>query len=150
MRVEKEGMSMEAKAFLKQYQEALIDIRNLKAEAEELESMAMSITVGTDGERVQTSGKQDRMAELAAKIADIEIDIVNRRTDALKILQDVGRVIAAVDDKDCRQLLHRRYIENNTWEQIAVSMNYTYRWITKLHGRSLLKVAELLQNKKSS
>ena len=36
---------MEAKTFLKQYQEALVDVRNLEAETEELETIALSITV---------------------------------------------------------------------------------------------------------
>lgn len=135
---------MEAKEFLRQYQEALIDIRNLEAEAEELENMAMSITVGTDGERVQSSSRQDRMAELATKIADIEIDIMSRRTEALRTLQAVGKVIAAVENKNYRQLLHRRYIEGNTWERIAVAMQHNYRWILRMHGRALEKIEEIL------
>lgn len=143
-------MPVEAKEFLRQYQEALTDIRNLEAEAEEIESLAMSITVSTDGERVQSSGKKDRMADLAAKVADLEMEIMDMRTDALNILQKVERTIAQVNDRDYRQLLHMRYIEKRTWERIAVEMNYTYRWITRLHGKALVVVQEMLDLQKSS
>ena len=141
---------MEAKEFLRQYQEALTDIRNLEAEAEEIESLAMSMTVSTDGERVQSSGKKDRMADLVAKVADLEMEIMEMRTDALNRLRAVERIIAQVENKDYRQLLHRRYIEQNTWERIAVEMNYTYRWITRLHGKALVVVQEMLDLQKSS
>lgn len=137
---------MDIKKILSQYQEALVDIRNLEAEAEELETMATSITVSTDGERVQSSGRSDSMAELATEIADIEIDIMNRRTDAIKKLRGVGKLIAAVENKNYRQLLHRRYIEGNTWERIAVEMDISYQWVCKLHGKALLEIEKILRS----
>lgn len=135
---------MEAKEFLRQYQEALTDIRNLEAEAEEIESLAMSMTVSTDGERVQSSRKKDRMAELATKVADLEMDIMGSRTTALEKLKKIRMVIHQVENKDYRQLLHRRYIEGDTWEKIAVSMGFNYRWVLRLHGRALKEITEII------
>ncbi len=136
---------MEAKEYLRQYQEALTDIRNLEAEAEEIESMAMSMTVRTDGERVQSSGRKDRMADLAAKVADLEMEIMDMRTDALHKLQAVERTIGQVEDKDYRQLLHMRYIEKRTWEEIAVSLKKSWRWTCSLHGKALQSVQEIIE-----
>lgn len=137
---------METKEFLRQYQSILIDIRNLEAEALELEEMALSITVNTENERVQSSGSGDSMASLVAKICDMKIMIMEKRSLALDKLQQIERVIASVENKDYKQLLHRRYIEGNTWEMIAVEMNYSYRWITAMHGRAL-KVAKDIMEK---
>ena len=138
-------MHMEAKEFLRQYQNTLIDIRNMEAEALELEEMALSITVNTENERVQSSGSGDSMASLVAKICDMKIMIMEKRSLALDKLQQVERVIAEVENKDYRQLLHRRYIEGNTWEKIAVEMNYSYQWICKLHGRALPEIERILK-----
>lgn len=138
-------MPVEAKEFLRQYQDALVDIRNLEAEAEEIETLAMSITVSTDGDRVQSSGKKDRMADLAAKVADLEMEIMDMRTDALNVLQIVERIIAQVEDKDYRQLLHMRYIEKRTWEEIAVSLKKSWRWTCSLHGKALQAVQEIIE-----
>lgn len=141
---EKGAMPVEAKEFLNQYRNALITIRNLEAEAEELELLAMNTTISIDGERVQSSGRKDRMAELAAKLADIEIELMDKRTEALSIMRKVGQVIASVENPDYRQLLHMRYVERHTWEEIAVGMHRNYRWILRLHGRALENVAEIL------
>lgn len=139
-------MPMEVKEFLRQYQDALTDIRNLEAEAEELESMAMSITMSTDGERVQSSGRQDKMAELAAKVADLELEIMGLRTDALHKLREVEQVIRQVDNKEYRKILHMRYIEKNTWEQIAVQTSRSYQWVCRLHGRALKDIEKVLKS----
>lgn len=91
-------MPVGAKEFLNQYRNALITIRNL--EAEELETLAMKATISVDGERVQSSGRKDRMAELAAKLADIEIELMDKRTEALSIMRKVGQVIASVENPE--------------------------------------------------
>lgn len=137
-------MPVEAKEFLNQYKNALIIIRNLEAEAEELETLATKTTIGTNDERVQSSGRKDRMAELAAKLADIRIELMDKRTEALSTMRKIGRVIASVENPDYRRLLHMRYIERHTWEEIAVEMHRNYRWILRLHGRALETVTEIL------
>lgn len=137
-------MPVEAKEFLNQYKNALIIIRNLEAEAEELETLATKTTIGTNDERVQSSGRKDRMAKLAAKLADIRIELMDKRTEALSTMRKIGRVIASVENPDYRRLLHMRYIERHTWEEIAVEMHRNYRWILRLHGRALETVTEIL------
>ena len=140
---------MEAKQFLKQYQNILTDIRILEAQKLELENLAMSVTVSTDGERVQSSGRKDRMAELAVKIADAEREIVEQRTQAFHKLREIEQVIAQVKTSDYRKILHMRYIENQTWGKIAVSLNCSYQWVCKLHGRALLETEKVLKVDKS-
>lgn len=140
---------MEAKQFLKQYQNILTDIRILEAQKLELENLAMSVTVSADGERVQSSGRKDRMAELAVKIADAEREIVEQRTQAFHKLREIEQVIAQVKTSDYRKILHMRYIENQTWGKIAVSLNCSYQWVCKLHGRALLETEKVLKVDKS-
>ena len=149
---------------MRQYQEALTDIRNLEAEAEEIESLAMSITShpeivrvkcgkGKDGkdkfeeqvmDQVQSSGRKDRMADLATRVADLELEIMGLRTDALNLLREVERIISQVEDRDYRQLLHMRYIEKRTWEEIAVSLKKSWRWTCSLHGKALQIIQEII------
>lgn len=150
---------------MRQYQEALTDIRNLEAEAEEIESMAMSMTshpemvsvkCGKDKDgkdkfeeqvmdQVQSSSRKDRMADLATRVADLELEIMGLRSQALGKLKLVEEVIAAVDNRDYRQLLHRRYIEGNNWKQISTAMGYSCQHIYRKHGWALQKVREILK-----
>lgn len=140
---------MEAKQFLEQYQNLLTDIRNLESQKLELENLAMGITVSTDGERVQSSGRLDRMAELAVKIADAEREIMEQRTQAFHKLREIERVIGGIENSDYRKILHMRYVENQTWGRIAAALYYSYQWACELHGRALSEVEKILKVDKS-
>lgn len=136
---------MEGKDFLQQYQQVLTDIRNLEAEAKEVENLAMSSTLCIDRERVQSFGRQDRMAELATKVVDIEHQILVERMQALDTLKSVREVIQEIENKNYRRLLYQKYIEDHTWEQIAEEMSYSVKHIYKMHGRALQEVNNYLE-----
>lgn len=51
-------------------------------------------------------------------------------------------LIGKVDDESSRCVLYRYYILIQTWEQIAVDMNYTIRRIYQLHGQALKNLEE--------
>ncbi|MEY8367560.1 DUF1492 domain-containing protein [Anaerovoracaceae bacterium 42-11] len=135
---------MEAKQFLEQYQNILTDIRNLEAQKLELENLAMGVTVSADGERVQSSGRKDRMAELAVKIADAEREIIEQRTQAFYKLREIEEAIKAVPDGRQQQILHMRYVERKKWEEIAVDLGIDYRWTLRLHGKALKKIEDFI------
>lgn len=136
---------MEAKQFLEQYQNLLTDIRNLESQKLELENLAMGITVSTDGERVQSSGRPDRMAELAVKIADAEREIMEQRTQAFHKLREIEAVIKQIPYERQRIVLHMRYIERKNWEPIAEDLEITLRTIHRVHGRALNSVRKILE-----
>ena len=50
------------------------------------------------------------MAELAAKLADIEIEFMDKRTEALSTMRKIGRVTAGVGNPDFRWLYFSRKI----------------------------------------
>ena len=137
---------MNAKEYLRQYEDALADIRNIEAELEELEDMGMSITVNADGERVQSSGSQDAIGSLVAKICDMRIELMDKRSDALDKMHRIQKTINRVENKDYRQILHMRYIEKATWERIAVALDRSYQWVCRLHGRALNEVDRLIKS----
>ena len=47
------------------------------------------------------------------------------------------RKIDSIEDEEYYSILFSRYIEKKTFEVIATEMNYSYRNITRLHGRAL-------------
>lgn len=135
---------MTAKTFLNQYQQSIITIKNLEAEAKQLEELALSCTIPTDREKIQASGLKDRIATLIVQATDLRFKIVDNRSEAIKKLQEVERVIACVKNKEQRQILHMRYIENKRWEEIATEMYFSYKWVCTLHGRALLEVEQII------
>ena len=73
---------------------------------------------------------------------------INQDIDRLVDLKrDIVEVIKAVNNSEYQILLERRYLCFHPWEQIAVDMHYSGKWIQKLHDRSLDMVEEILKVK---
>lgn len=86
---------------------------------------------------VQGGSHHDSMADIVAKCIDKEREI-NKQTDGLidlrhKIIGEINQL----SDPVHIELLFKRYVEYKTWEQIAVEMGYTIRWVYSLHGSAL-------------
>ncbi len=138
---------MTAKQYLRQVRR-LDDIVNAKLEqVTELRSLATKMTSTPRLDAVQSSGEQDKISAVVAKIVDLEHDI-NRTVDELIDLKAEAIVmIDSIPNDDYRLLLTLRYLNFKTWEQIAVDMNYSYQWVHVLHSRALINFGEMFPEK---
>lgn len=141
----------DAKRYLQQIR--LYDSRiNAKlAERDRLKDMLTKITPTLLDEAVSGGfGSQDKLSDAVAKIVDLEAEI-DREVDAfLDARQTVSKTLDKIDDTNQFNILHQRYVQGKTLEQVAVSMGYTYRWICSMHGRALQTVEKILKSEKSS
>ena len=59
--------------------------------------------------------------------------------------QEIVDTINLVPDPNCMTLLFLRYINLLTWEEVAVCMGYSYRWVAgALHDKSLGMIDEII------
>lgn len=100
--------------------------------------------VNYEGERVQSSNTMDR-TDLICKIVDFEIELKEYIKQLIDLKKEIMQTIDKLDEADLIKLLYLRYFDFKTWEEIAITMNYSYRWILKLHGISLQKIEKILQ-----
>ena len=113
-----------------------------------LKDSLLRITPTLKEDVVTGSCSQDRMATTIAKIVDLEKEI-NEKVDALIDRKaQVIRLLEKVRNPDYLQILQRRYVELESFEEIAAEMHYTYRWICKLHGRALQAFSKVLEKEK--
>ena len=136
---------MTPKEYLQQYRDAAKRARAALDHLDELRSMATRITPNYGGEGGGTHQTGDKLGAAVARIIDAE----NRVSDELEMLEaiehEVLNTILRVKDATLSTLLYERYINGKTWEQIAVDMHYSYRGVTKMHGRALLAVKECIE-----
>lgn len=52
-------------------------------------------------------------------------------------MEEIKQFIAQLDDALLEDILIRRYIQHQRWEQIAVALRYTWRNIHTLHIKAL-------------
>jgi len=131
---------MTAKAYLAQAYR--IDQR-INSKLEQLSSLRELSTKATATfSDVPPSGTRNvhRMEDVICKIIMLE-DEINAEIDRLVDLKrDIHAVIGEVQDLEYQTLLELRYLCFKTWEQIAVLMNYSTKYLFDLHARALREV----------
>lgn len=71
--------------------------------------------------------------------------LLRRKIEELHAVKaEIESVIERVPDERYRRLLRGRYLEQHTWERLAVDMNYSYMQVCRLHGRALSEVERML------
>ena len=134
---------MTTKSYLGQIERLDRMIQNKLSEIYQLKTMACSVTVSNDGERVQNSGDKDRMGSAVARIVDLE-----RETDSLvdsfvRKRKKIVEQIDSIEDVDYYHVLSMRYVSRDTFESIAEKTNWSIRKVFTLHGKALLEFERL-------
>ncbi len=138
-----------AKAFLKQYGKIERVLANKVIEKQRWEDIARSVTASPDGERVQSSGKPNKMADAVARIVDIEkeIDGVTAQLDQTR--KDILCVIERLPTKEY-DVLHKCYIQGMTNGEIAELAGRGYSWAAMNKFRGEIKVQQMLEARDSA
>lgn len=134
---------MTAKEYLNQYRNAYREIQAKVDQIARLRDLVMHTTSAPAGDRVQSS-PENKLERIVAKIADMEAEVdeeIDRLADKRR---EVQAVIEKVPNHAQREVLIRRYMVGQKWEEIAVELDYHYRWVLELHGRALPVVESIL------
>lgn len=150
---------MKAQAFLEQLETLDTIIGNKLAEREHWRSIALGITGSTEGERVQSSGSQQKMADAIDRYVDIgkEIDeTIDRLTDKkLEVIRLLDKL--AFVNRRHYDILHKMYVGHVVTKPdgtfATIRMDFTdyanlygksYSWATTVHGRALQNFQRIL------
>ena len=139
---------MEAKKFLEQIKKLDCLIENKQIEAYQWKTLAMSTTAKTDGERVQSAGSQQKMADAVSKYVDLEREVneaIDKLVDAKK---DVIEVIEQLNPAEY-DVLHKMYIQHIAMENVAIIKGKSYAWVKRMHKRALCHVQEILDEREA-
>lgn len=137
---------MTAKEYLNQVRNLESKMKILKEEIDTLREMVVSTGASQQGERVLSSGTQDKMAETICKINEKECEWNDLMREFALARANVIINIQKLNNPEYEQILYKRYCQSKKWEEIALEMNYTYQWVCKLHGRALLELDKVLNN----
>ena len=135
---------IDAKAYLRQIK--LYDTR-INMKIDELEALKASLTKITPTLRddaVSSSGSQDKLGDAVAKMVDLRNEINADIDSFVDAKRKVGATIDKIDDPDQLQVIHRRYVLYESFEQIACEMCMTYRNVCYIHGKALQTVSAIL------
>lgn len=138
---------MTAKEYLSKAYTIQQRIKRLQKQREELRSDLYSVkSPSFDPNKVQTSIKGDKMAELVARVDELESDIVDELNGLIEAKQDISDHIERLQNERYKQLLFDRYILCHKFERIAADRDKGIRWIYRMHGNALKAFEKVLND----
>lgn len=135
---------LDVKEFLKQPERLDLRIKNKLIEKQQWKEIALGITANMDGERVQSTGAKSKMAEAVIKCVDMEAEIDSLVDELIDTKKEVIQTIERLDSATEYNVLHMRYIQYLSLQDIADHYNRDYGWVTTTHGRALKSVQNIL------
>lgn len=137
---------MKAQEYIRQYKKQQSIIANCWAEVERWKDIALSITANPGGERVQSSGSKQKMADAVVSYSDIETEIKLRIARANEIQCELLYTIAQLKESEY-DVLHKLYIQDMTFKEVAASKDKSVSWVTSKHGNALANLQMILDDR---
>ena len=135
---------IDAKTYLRQVELLDSKIRNKLIERQQWQDIALGITASMGGERVQSSGSQQKMATAVERCVDMETEINCLVDELIDTKRKVIATIETLNSPTEYNILHKRYIQFLTLQEIADDYDKEYSWATTTHGRALKNVQNIL------
>lgn len=123
------------KEYLKGYIYSMRKAQRLKEQIDELRSQQMFPSVNHDG--MSQGNAHSDLSGYMAKLDALIMQLEHEQATAVRQYKEIHDRIHKMQDGAEKEVLIRRYLMGRTWEQIAVEMDYNYRWVLRLHGRAL-------------
>lgn len=139
---------MRAKEYLGQFGRYEDKIQRKLAEVYRNRVLAENITVAFGADRVQTSGSGDRISQFVAAIVDGERDVEDlikafREFSHQAIFELEGLCLLGDAGMEQYKVLHARFVERQTFEEIAESLNYSERQVYNLYRDGMAQFEKL-------
>lgn len=131
---------MTAKEYLKR---AYLLDKQINVEISELDSlkaMRGQVQGVFYGERIGTNPNRNIEAPFIKTLEKIEIceERINKKIDKLVDLKaEIDAAIDQMEDVEERLLLKYRYLKSESWEDIAMDLNVSYRTVHRIHASAL-------------
>lgn len=133
-----------AQEYLEQVDKLNAMIQNKMAEVEQWRGVALGITSHSEGERVQSSGSQQKMADAIDRVVDLQAEINSMIDKLIDLRREIIVTIELLNATEY-DVLHKRYIQGMTFDEIGAAKHKSTSWATTVHGRALQSLCRILE-----
>ena len=135
-----------AQEYLEQVDKLNAMIENKAAEVEQWRGVAFGITSNSEGERVQSSGSKQKMADAVERVIDLQAEINALIDRLIDTKQEIIRTIELLNATEY-DVIHKRYIQGMTFDEIGAAKHKSKSWATTVHGRALQNLNLILDER---
>ena len=135
--MQEESGKMTAQEYLGQVEQKIVAVKNMNSGINNLREVLVSISGMDSGERVQASRDNDKFGSIFARIDEKERIMDEKSKELIDFTAKVENEICSMENPQYMTLLHKKYVLLEPLKQIASEMNFTYRYVAKMHGYAL-------------
>lgn len=125
--------------WLRRYQESLRRERELSEELDQLSSRACKVTPAITG-MPGGAGDGQSLARAVESIVQAQAELQAQVNECEAIRRQIVAALDQVTNPRDHEILRRRYILGQRWEEIAVEMLIEYRSVTRRHRKAVEKL----------
>lgn len=126
--------------YLNQYRIMHIEIDQITKELQRWQDLATRISPSYSD--MPHGGGSDKVQTAAVEVAELTDKLNRKLHQAIMVQENIKKLLESLDDIKLRQLMSYRYINGMRWEEIAVRMDFNYRWVFRLHRKALNQISE--------
>ncbi len=126
--------------YLNQYRIMHIEIDQITKELQRWQDLATRISPSYSD--MPHGGGSDKVQTAAVEVAELTDKLNQKLHQAIMVQENIKKLLESLDDIKLRQLMSYRYINGMRWEEIAVRMDFNYRWVFRLHRKALNQISE--------
>ena len=138
---------MTAKEFMKQHERIVEKIRQIEIQIYDIEQ-----TLGIKGVNYDSQPHGSGISQVTESTATKLIELREIQRDLVDKLWtkriEIERVIFMIENATLAELLQRKYIRLQKWDDIATDMKFDSRYIYKLHGKALDEADKIIRKRK--
>lgn len=112
-------------------------IDNKLSEIYQMKTLACSISVISNAEKVKSSVSHDKMGDTIAKIVDMENEADEMIDKMFDLKKTIINQIESIENTKHYDVLFCRYIGKMTFEKIAERLNYSIVQVFRIHEKAL-------------
>ena len=146
--MQKGSGEVKAKEYLQQLKKLDVLISNKLIEIDQWKAIASGTTACSEGERVQASGSQQKMADAVVRYMDIQGELDADIDRFIDTKMDVIRTIETLNPTEY-DLLHMVYVQFLTLDDVAAKYDKSYSWATSVKGRAMANVQRILDERET-
>lgn len=123
------------KEYLSSYRGHVRRISRIEEELKEIRAMKVNPAMNNDG--MPHGGGQSDLSDYVSDLDSLERELIKERYHRILSYKTISEQIKKLRSENEKDVLFYRYIKGMSWWEIAEKMEYSERWVLKIHGQAL-------------
>lgn len=129
-------LNEQKKEYLNSYKNLCRKLQSLEEQLQSLKEIGQTAKIQELSDMPRGNKQQD-LSDYMVMVDELEKRIQSKRENCIERKLEIEACIIGMKDGVESDILHKRYIQLKSWEQICVEINYSWKQTHRLHSSAL-------------